>query len=118
MEADNIIGSLFVKPKGTINKPDFMADKLNERKIKDLQDKLERQIQMLNTERERSEAILAAAERERREKGNLIAEMKHENTQLRESMQQQLSESHMSSQKDLHRLKELEDKIRNLEHHN
>lgn len=95
-----------------------MADKLNERKIKDLQDNLEVQKQMFKTERERLEAILAAAEREKREKGSLIEEMKRENTQLRESMQQQLSESHMSSQKELHRLKELEDKIRNLEHHN
>jgi hypothetical protein len=95
-----------------------MSDQLKDRKIKDLQENLEIQKQMFKNERERLEAILGANEREKREKENFIAEMKHENTQLRESMQQQLSQSQMSSQKELHRLKELEDVIRNLQYQN
>jgi hypothetical protein len=55
-------------------------------------------------------------ERLEREKENLIAEMKHENTQLRESMQLQLNQSQMSNQMELHRLKELEEMIRNLQY--
>lgn len=84
---------------------------MKEKAIKDLQDNLENQKQMFKSETER-------LEREKREKENLIAEMKHENTQLRESMQQHLSQSQMSSQKELHRLQELEDVIRNLQHQN
>ena len=88
---------------------------MKERAIKDLQDNLEIQKQMFKMESERLER---ETEREKREKDNLIAEMKHENTQLRESMQKQLSQSQMSSQKELHRLKELEDVIRNLQYQN
>ena len=44
--------------------------------------------------------------------------MKHENTQLRESMQQQLNQSQMSFQKELHRLQEQEETIRNLQYQN
>lgn len=73
---------------------------------------------MFKMESERLVRENRVTEREKREKDNLIAEMKHENTQLRESMQQQLSQSQMSSQKELHRLQELEDLIRNLQHQN
>ena len=91
---------------------------MKERAIKDLQDNLETQQQIIKSERERFEAFLGATEREKREKENLIAEMKYENTQLRESMQQQLSQSQMSFQKEIHRIKELEDVIRNLQYQN
>ena len=73
MEASDILGGLKKKPQATNNKPDFISDKLNERKIKDLQDNLEAQKQMSRLEREKLEAILAATERERREKENLVA---------------------------------------------
>jgi predicted metal-dependent hydrolase len=82
---------------------------MKEKEIKDLQDNLEIQKQMFRSETER-------LEREKREKENLIAEMKHENTQLRESMQLQLNQSQMSNQMELHRLKELEEMIRNLQY--
>jgi len=82
---------------------------MKEKAIKDLQDNLEIQKQMFRSETER-------LEREKREKENLIAEMKHENTQLRESMQLQLNQSQMSNQMELHRLKELEEMIRNLQY--
>jgi hypothetical protein len=84
---------------------------MKEKAIKDLQDNLEIQKQMFRSETER-------LEREKREKENLIAEMKHENTQLRESMQLQLNQSQMSNQMELHRLKELEEMIRNLQYKN
>ena len=98
----------------------MISEQLKEKNIKDLQDNFEVQKKLFQSERERErlEAILSATEREKREKENLIAEMKHENTQLKESMQQQLSQSQMSSQKELHRLKELEDIIRNLQYQN
>lgn len=66
---------------------------MKEKAIKDLQDNLEIQKQMFKMESERLEREKRETEREKREKDNLIAEMKHENTQLRESMQQQLSQS-------------------------
>lgn len=91
---------------------------MKEKAIKDLQENLETQKQMFKMESERLIRENRVTEREKREKDNLIAEMKHENTQLRESMQQQLSQSQMSSQKELHRLQELEDLIRNLQHQN
>jgi predicted metal-dependent hydrolase len=81
---------------------------MKEKAIKDLQDNLEIQKQMFKSETER-------LEREKREKENLIAEMKHENTQLRESMQLQLNQSQMSNQMELHRFEEM---IRNLQYEN
>ena len=63
-------------------------------------------------------SVAYATEREKREKENLIAEMKYENTQLRESMQQQLNQSQISFQKELHRLQEQEETIRNLQYQN